>query len=206
LTTSKAQSRYIDIERTSDKTSPHLSPPDIFSYLFQRLTGVESGSRPLPEWKYLTELRKTLSFQPALQYGGNVEPLIDTHRVTAVYAILGDRNLSFRSRAERAVARMVKIGMGVEEVGQLPFSISAPILEVLRTCQAGTPGDWPIPAYELIGRRDLAEMAIAGGVPGVGRADSGNNNALMFGDAFRRRKKERLVCILLVCNGFLRLI
>lgn len=40
---------------------------------------------------------------------------------------------------------------------RLPFGLAVPLREVARTCQLSPAGDWPIAAYKLIGRNDLAE-------------------------------------------------
>ena len=39
----------------------------------------------------------------------------------------------------------------------LPFGLAVPLREAARTAQLSPAGDWPVAAYRIIGREDLAE-------------------------------------------------
>jgi hypothetical protein len=55
---------------------------------------------------------------------------------------------------------MVKLSFTLEDLDDLPFGIALPIREALRICQMNPPSAWPLAAYELLGRKDLAKMAV----------------------------------------------
>ena len=55
---------------------------------------------------------------------------------------------------------MVKLSFTLDDVDDLPFGIAIPIREALRICQMNPPSAWPLAAYELLGRKDLAKMAV----------------------------------------------
>lgn len=68
-----------------------------------------------------------------------------------------------RKRAENTVLQMATRHHGPDYLSLLPMSISAPLRESARTCQLGPPADWPICAYEFVGRNDLTEAALVDG-------------------------------------------
>jgi anaphase-promoting complex subunit 1 len=55
---------------------------------------------------------------------------------------------------------MVKMSFTSESLDDLPFGISLPIREAMRICQMNPPSAWPLAAYKLLGREDLAKMAV----------------------------------------------
>jgi hypothetical protein len=58
--------------------------------------------------------------------------------------------------------------IGPDLLRHLPLGISSPLREAMRTGQLSPSGEWPIGAYQLIGRDDLAE--------GVGSSAEHMNN------------------------------
>ena len=62
-------------------------------------------------------------------------------------------------RAENVVHQMVTQNGGAAAWTELPLGIAAPLREAARTCQLAPPGNWPLDAYRLIGRNDLATSA-----------------------------------------------
>jgi anaphase-promoting complex subunit 1 len=55
---------------------------------------------------------------------------------------------------------MIQMGFTNEELDDVPFGIAIPIREALRVCQMNPPSSWPVSAYTLLGRKDLAKMAV----------------------------------------------
>jgi anaphase-promoting complex subunit 1 len=86
-----------------------------------------------------------------------------------------------RKRAENALHLMVKSQIGPEFLRLLPIGIAAPLREAIRTCQLSPSGEWPVGAYQLTGRNDLAE--------GVGSSPDQLSNGGY------KAAKEWLVCI-----------
>lgn len=48
-------------------------------------------------------------------------------------------------------------GFTLEDVERVPFGKALPLREALRSCRSSPPGDWPPPAYALVGRPDIAQ-------------------------------------------------
>jgi anaphase-promoting complex subunit 1 len=104
---------------------------------------------------------------PALAYGV-CDPLHALHRLSLLYNTLSDGKVrDGQTRAENVVYQMVaqqQQGQGGAAAGDvwaaLPLGIAAPLREAARTCQLAPPGNWPLEAYRLIGRNDLATSAL----------------------------------------------
>lgn len=99
---------------------------------------------------------------PALAYGV-CDSLHALHRLSLLYSALSDGKVrDGQTRAENVVYQMVaqqKGGAG-DVWAALPLGIAAPLREAVRTCQLAPPGNWPLEAYRLIGRNDLATSAL----------------------------------------------
>ena len=50
---------------------------------------------------------------------------------------------------------MVKCGITLAKLLQLPFGVALPLHESIRACQSAPPTDWPAAAYELVQRQDI---------------------------------------------------
>jgi anaphase-promoting complex subunit 1 len=114
-----------------------------------------------PEWNVPWMQSYRLAAQhkviPSLEYG-RLEPLIHLRQLTSVYAALSDNKIAdSRKRAENALHLMVKVQIGLDFLRLLPLGIAAPLREAIRTCQLSPSGEWPVGAYQLTGRNDLAE-------------------------------------------------
>lgn len=68
-----------------------------------------------------------------------------------------------RERAQNAVKKMLDLRITLADIDRLPFGISAPIREALKTCQHAPPADWNREAYLLVGRNDIAQMTTSEG-------------------------------------------
>ena len=105
---------------------------------------------------------------PSLEYG-RVEPLFRLLQTTQPYSTLGDPKITdTRARAEIVIQLMVRHKIGPDLLRHIPLGISSPLREAIRTGQLSPSGEWPIGAYQLIGRDDLAE--------GVGSSAEHMNN------------------------------
>ncbi|KAI8994045.1 hypothetical protein BD414DRAFT_513664 [Trametes punicea] len=133
-------------------------PPDMTAILYGQLNN--------PDWK----LQWTSSSALAAQFGiegsyayGLWDPLRRTALLTSLCKILAEKGRegqgpdTTRSRAIAALRHMDIMQLKTEELEHLPLGIAAPLREALRTCQLAPSGDWPVSAYHLIGRNDLAE-------------------------------------------------
>ena len=61
------------------------------------------------------------------------------------------------SSAESVILAMVEERFSLTAIDCLPFGISLPLREAMRSCRHSPPGHWPAEAYALIGRKDLAK-------------------------------------------------
>lgn len=91
---------------------------------------------------------------------GRVDPTKDLYRLFGVWECFSDLSVpTARKRAENALQAMVRLGFTTDELDRLPYGITQPIREALRTCQSLPGTDWPVQAYQLAHRPDLAQMA-----------------------------------------------
>lgn len=119
---------------------------------------------------------------------GRGDPLLNLREMVEFFKPFTDSNLKdCRKRAEVAILQIVKAHRGGDYMNLIPVSLAAPLREAARTCQLSPPSDWPISAYELVGRNDLSEGAIVSG-------DS------LFIDGYRSIK-DHIVCFLLTRSG-----
>ena len=115
---------------------------------------------------------------------GQVEMLSHLHDLILLYTALSDpKQKDTHKRAEAAVLMMAQRGYTPDFLNLLPLSIATPLREAARTCQLGPPADWPVNAYEFVGRNDLTEGAMIVGDP-------------FFNDGLRSMR-DHLVSILL---------
>lgn len=151
-------------------------PPDLSVALYSRLTNPAAN---VP-WVYTYRIAAQHKVAPSLEYG-RVEPLFRLLQITRPYSTLGDPKITdTRTRAEIVIQLMVHHKIGPDLLRHLPLGISSPLREAIRTGQLSPSGEWPIGAYQLIGRDDLAE--------GVGSSAEHMNNGGY------KTVKEWLVC------------
>ena len=82
------------------------------------------------------------------------------HELRDIYTALGDDKVSTtQGRCENAIFRLVNSKVEVDLLNRVPLGMAAPIREAARTCQLAPPGNWPLEAYQIIGRNDLAASA-----------------------------------------------
>ncbi|KAF8627589.1 hypothetical protein AX17_006162 [Amanita inopinata Kibby_2008] len=130
-------------------------PPDLSAILFGRINS--------PDWKFpwpsANDLTERLGIAPSYAFG-RADPLTAMHELTDIYCTLADGKLSHvQKRSENALFKLVKSKAGPEFLNRVPLGIAAPIREAARTCQLAPPGNWPLEAYQAIGRNDLAASA-----------------------------------------------
>lgn len=143
--------------RAADTVAAHLDdrlpvwPDDAYATLYGRLNSAD-WVRPAAEtWETLLQPDKRSS----LAFGvGN--PKRRLHQLLSVCRPLADGSMDTRKRAESALKVMVRERYDVV-MDRLSLGPAAPLREALRTCQLSPAGDWPVSAYQLVGRNDLAE-------------------------------------------------
>ncbi|KZT44107.1 hypothetical protein SISSUDRAFT_1085652 [Sistotremastrum suecicum HHB10207 ss-3] len=137
--------------RDFDNTTPWLSVPEVNSSLFSQLAGnAESSTRHD-------------SLSTFLSPHSDIPLPHRMRRLFSVYESFGEAgNKEVRQRSEKTVERLVENDFTLEEVDDLPVGIASPIREAMRTCQMNPPGHWPLPAYHLLDRPDLARMSSNG--------------------------------------------
>ncbi|KAI5424269.1 hypothetical protein KIW84_030457 [Lathyrus oleraceus] len=68
---------------------------------------------------------------------------------------------SHSSKEELTVLAMVGERFGLQQFDSLPYGVSLPLRHALDKCRDSSPNDWPIAAYVLLGRQDLAMSTLA---------------------------------------------
>lgn len=64
--------------------------------------------------------------------------------------------------AQNFVVAMARAKFSFDELESLPLGISLPLQDALHSCRARPPDGWPVEAYRLVGRIDLALLASLG--------------------------------------------
>eukprot|EP00516_Mucochytrium_quahogii_P003269 CAMPEP_0203751382 /NCGR_PEP_ID=MMETSP0098-20131031/5463_1 /ASSEMBLY_ACC=CAM_ASM_000208 /TAXON_ID=96639 /ORGANISM=" , Strain NY0313808BC1" /LENGTH=2329 /DNA_ID=CAMNT_0050641079 /DNA_START=277 /DNA_END=7263 /DNA_ORIENTATION=+ len=67
--------------------------------------------------------------------------------------------------AERTVLGMVWFGFTMQDLETLTFGLSIPLREALHYCRSNPSSRWPADAYVLVGREDMAALALAPAPP-----------------------------------------
>ncbi|KAK9828929.1 hypothetical protein WJX72_002853 [[Myrmecia] bisecta] len=76
--------------------------------------------------------------------------------------------------AQKLVLAMVDKGWDLAEVDSLPMGVALPLREAMQRCRASPPAGWPVAAYVLIRRDDIAAtIAAAGAAPADGAQPAG---------------------------------
>jgi anaphase-promoting complex subunit 1 len=57
---------------------------------------------------------------------------------------------------EATVFAIVEEGLTQKDIEVLPFGVALPLQEAIAKCRVNPPSDWPVSAYTLIGRDDIA--------------------------------------------------
>lgn len=86
-------------------------------------------------------------------------PTRTTALVVRLYQLLHAPGASRAQAAATVVLELAQAGVtaaGLE--GMLPFGVALPLLDAVRSCRQQPPMNWPVAAYELVGRPDLARM------------------------------------------------
>ncbi|TDL26792.1 hypothetical protein BD410DRAFT_741006 [Rickenella mellea] len=158
--------------------SPHIDeiqkipavPVDYTAKLYAKIHNTDAPVTSVPDFNRI-DRADGVSFA----YGRS-DPFIHLHEMHEIYKQLSDTSLKdARRRAEAAILQMVKSGRSSDFLNLLPLGLSAPLREAARTCQLCPPPDWPVQAYEFVGRSDLSEGAVV-------------NGDLIFDDGYRSVK------------------
>ena len=130
-------------------------PPDTSAILYGRLNN--------PDWKVpwhdVQHIVSRFSITPSLEYGV-CDPLRDLHELSMLYNTLAEvKGMDSQRRAQNVILQMISQNGGQDVSPNLPLGVAAPLREAARTCQLAPPGNWPLEAYNAIGRNDLAASA-----------------------------------------------
>lgn len=60
--------------------------------------------------------------------------------------------------AEHLVLALVAAGVGPAQLDELPMGVALPLRDALTTCRTAPPSGWPLAAYLLVGRADIARL------------------------------------------------
>lgn len=138
-----------------------------------------------PDWKIpwhdTAALAAFFGLEASFEYG-RLEPLANLFLLTRVYMCLADEKVKeTQKRADNALQMMIKAGLGIGFISNLPLGVAAPLREAARTCQLSPPAEWPVSAYKLIGRNDLA-------------AGASSSPDILFNDGYKTAKDYIVRC------------
>ncbi|KAF8954432.1 hypothetical protein BDZ97DRAFT_1928284 [Flammula alnicola] len=130
-------------------------PPDISAILYGRVSTPDWNA----PWHDVQHIVTRFSITPSLEYGV-CDPLHELHKLSLLYNTLSDGKVTDgQKRAENVIYQMVSQNGERDVSSELPLGVAAPLREAARTCQLAPPGNWPLEAYRVIGRNDLAASA-----------------------------------------------
>jgi anaphase-promoting complex subunit 1 len=163
-------------------------PIDMSALLYGRINN--------PDWKIpwhdTAALSSFFNIEASFEYG-RLEPLGSLYLLTRIYMSLADENVKeTQKRADNALHMMVKAGMGIGFIDNLPLGVAAPLREAVRTCQLSPPGEWPVAAYRIIGRNDLA-------------AGASHTPDMLFNDGYKSMK-DCIVSVFTISLRFLNML
>ncbi|OBZ68319.1 Anaphase-promoting complex subunit 1, partial [Grifola frondosa] len=123
-------------------------PPDMAAILYGRINN--------PDWARVTILRSNSKLRHPLPMAAQSLSYMFTSSLvyTCPWQITKHRKAGKR---ENGLTAMVKLQVDLQTLRHTPLGLAAPLREATRTCQLSPSGDWPVVAYQLIGRNDLAE-------------------------------------------------
>ena len=127
-------------------------PPDLSAILYGRV-GTPDWKVP---WHDVQHIISRFSITPSFEYGV-IDPLRELHELTLLYT--DGKVVECQRRAENVVFSAITQNRGRDVISDLPLGVAAPLREAARTCQLAPPGNWPLEAYKVIGRNDLATSA-----------------------------------------------
>lgn len=126
-----------------------MLPLDISSALYSRLATPEHKS---------TLLENTANRGNSANAYNQPDPHPVMREFTHLFNTFADiKQSDARKRAEATVLMMAQRQFGLDYLNLLPLAFSAPLREAARTCQLAPPPNWPVSAYEFVGRSDLTE-------------------------------------------------
>jgi hypothetical protein len=166
---------------TSEEASDEPEVSSINSWLHARLGSPASASPAFPTLPHGTA-HTPIFLAPTLcallkSCGALVTGVCDnTRKICRLYDILlGGDGKAFesakaaqqkQSRAptpgrrntpeEATVFAIVEEGLTQKDIEVLPFGVALPLQEAIAKCRVNPPSDWPVSAYTLIGRDDIA--------------------------------------------------
>jgi len=117
-------------------------------------TGDDATVSPL-EFRVARESRNTLprSNSPVLSAITSMDNSLDHW--------MQEHGYEAQNTSERAVLGMVWFAFALQDLQTLPFGIAVPLREALHFCRSSPSGRWPADAYVLVGREDMAALAMA---------------------------------------------
>ncbi|GLI61806.1 hypothetical protein VaNZ11_004311, partial [Volvox africanus] len=81
-----------------------------------------------------------------------------------------------RAASEQVVALVAAQGWDAGSLGRLPPGVALPLREAFQRCRASPPPGWPVQAYALIGREDIAATLAPSGLTTCGPAATADNS------------------------------
>ncbi|KAK9766803.1 Anaphase-promoting complex subunit 1 [Basidiobolus ranarum] len=124
------------------------SPPNIHQWVMDILSLKEISDFPLPHQI------PGLFDQSDLDFVLNSNCCSQTRKICKLYRTL----VTCKANPESLIKVMIEENFQHRNLDQLPFGISLPLREAIHYCRKKPSTNWPIDAYKLIGREDMAEQ------------------------------------------------
>lgn len=99
-------------------------------------------------------LRPPPGSPPSLEFGME-EPLLHITEILALYRIIVQRQ-DVSVIAGNGIRFIAQHGLDADWINELPWSVALPIWELLRLGKTTPNMDWPVKAYSLVDRMDVA--------------------------------------------------
>ncbi|KAG2188928.1 hypothetical protein INT44_004070 [Umbelopsis vinacea] len=128
-------------------------PPDFGAWVQDHTQGVDPSRGPLPPFP----LPQDLFPYPGMMANPILRKrtlCLSLQRLASIFIVYSD---PLRD-ASSVVLLLISVGFNQGDLAKLPNNISKPIYDMLESYKSNPPADWPVEAYNMIGREDIAEQ------------------------------------------------
>ncbi|XP_011861283.1 PREDICTED: anaphase-promoting complex subunit 1 isoform X2 [Vollenhovia emeryi] len=171
LKTTRSQLGDSDLQKIAIPSYMPRKPPGIFETLNSMLDGTDVTA--FPYLSHVNPRTRNIVYLTALTANENRVDIIEMEKYIKLIVPAGNRVDIQESRSkidkeilkklekpttDRIILLYHEMGMRKEHLETLPPAVSLMIKDVMHRCRESPPSNWPMHAYELIDRQDLAVL------------------------------------------------
>ncbi|KYM96372.1 PREDICTED: anaphase-promoting complex subunit 1 [Cyphomyrmex costatus] len=166
----KSQINDSDLQKIAIPSYVPRKPPNIFETLNNMLSGTDMTA--FPYLSYINPRTRNIIYLTALIANENQVDVIEMEKY--IKTVLAGNRIDLqetgskfdkeilkkleKSTTDKIILLYHEMDMKKEDLETLPPAVSLMIKDVMHRCRENPPSNWPMHAYELIGRQDLAVL------------------------------------------------